>query len=288
MKSISKVAVLGAGVLGSQIAFQVAANGIDVILYDVDSESFGRASQIFGWMEQYYADRLNASPADIEAAYNRLSYAFELEEVMGAELIIESIPENLEMKKELYLQLAGLADNDTIFATNSSTFLPSQLMEYTGRPDRFLALHFANLLVQFNTAEVMGSPKTDPDVYATVVQFARDINMVPIEMRKEKDGYILNSLLIPLLSAAAELWMTGVADTETIDKTWKIATGAQAGPFEIFDIIGLNTMYNISMGGDMKSKLFAHFLKENYISKGKLGYLSGEGFYKYPREGGIL
>mgnify|MGYP003623219500 CR=1 FL=1 len=103
---------------------------------------------------------------------------------MGAELIIESIPENLEMKKELYLRLAGLADIDTIFATNSSTFLPSQLMEYTGSPYRFLALHFANLLVQCNTAEVMGSPKPEPDVYETVLHFARDINMVPIEMMK--------------------------------------------------------------------------------------------------------
>lgn len=285
MKHISKVSILGAGTLGSQIAFQSAIKGFDVVIYDINSDAFNVVSQVFQWMEEFYVEELGATPMDIEATYGRISYALDLQEaVADVDLVIEAVPENIQVKKELYIQLGALAPAKTIFATNSSTFLPSQLMEFTGRPDRFLALHFANMLVKFNTAEIMGSVRTDPEVYNTVVEFAAKMGMVPIEMKREKEGYILNSLLIPFLKAAAELLVTKVADVETIDKTWKIATGAPGGPFEMFDIIGINTMYNIANAGDINSRFFAHYLKENFIDKGKLGYLSGEGFYKYPRE----
>jgi len=286
MKEILKVSILGAGTLGSQIAFQSAIKGFNVVVYDINSDAFSVVSQVFQWMEEYYVEELGATPQDIEATYNRIAYALDLEDAVDdVDLVIEAVPEDMQIKKELYTKLGKLAPAKTIFATNSSTFLPSQLMEFTGRPDRFLALHFANMLVKFNTAEIMGSPRTDPAVFATVVEFAKQMGMVPIQMEKEKEGYILNSLLIPFLTAAAELLVTKVADVETIDKTWKIATGAPGGPFEMFDIIGLNTMYNIARAGDVKAKLFAHYLKENFIDKGKLGYLSGEGFYKYPRVG---
>jgi 3-hydroxyacyl-CoA dehydrogenase len=115
-----------------------------------------------------------------------------------------------------------------------------------------------------------------------VVEFAIGSGLIPIELKKEKAGYVLNSLLVPLLTAAAGLLLGGFADVETIDKTWRIATGAPSGPFQIYDVVGLNTAYNIATASsDPRMQAWAAFLKENYIDKGKLGIATGEGFYTY-------
>ncbi len=283
MNKISNVTVLGGGILGSQIAFHAAYRNFNVVIYDLSADLYNKIIAQFYLLKDFYIQEAHVSESDMEEVFNRISYSFDLKEaVEDADLVIEAIPENKEMKQELYQNLAQVAPQKTIFATNSSTMLPSSLAGYTGRPDKFLALHFANLLFRYNIVEVMGHPGTDQNIFRTVVDFSKELGMEPIEIKKEKNGYVLNSLLIPLLSAASELFITGVADIETIDKTWKMATGSPAGPFQIYDAIGLNTIYNIAQNGDVKSKLFAHFLKENYINKGKMGYLSGEGFYKYP------
>jgi len=199
-------------------------------------------------------------------------------------LVIEAVPEQLELKRGIYTRLGAVAPEKTIFATNSSTLLPSKLMDATGRPDRFLALHFANEIWKFNVGEVMGTESTSPAVYDTVVEFARDMGMVPIEIKKEKAGYVLNSLLVPFLNAAGELLVDGIADPETIDKTWRIATGSPSGPFQIYDVIGLMTPYNVALADPRpKSQAFAKLLKEEYIDKGKLGVATGEGFYSYRK-----
>ncbi len=174
-----------------------------------------------------------------------------------------------------------LAPRRTIFATNSSTLLPSELKDSTGRPDRFLALHFANTIRRRNTAEIMGTPQTDPEVFRAVVDFAVAIGMVPIELHKEKAGYVLNSLLVPWLRAALELAADGYSDPATVDQIWQIVTSTPYGPFQILDVIGLKTPYNIFNRGGEKEQRLAAWLKENYIDQGKLGVTTGEGFYRY-------
>ncbi len=200
-----------------------------------------------------------------------------------ADLVIEAIPEVLELKRQTYARLDRLAPEKTIFATNSSTLLPSAIQDATGRPDRFIALHFANQIWKYNTAEVMGTQDTDPKVFDALLAFAADIGMVPIALHKEKAGYVLNSLLVPLLNAAAELAAGGYADPHDVDKVWRIATGAPLGPFQIYDIIGLTTPYNILSHGNTHTQQLAAWLKEHYIDHGKLGVASGEGFYRYDK-----
>ncbi len=288
MADIRKVTVLGTGVLGSQIAFQTAYSGFDVIACDVDDAALTQARKRFAGLAATYAREVEgADQARLDAALARLYLSSDLGEAAGdADLIIEAIPEVLDLKREMYRRLAQLAPGRTIFATNSSTLLPSAIKDATGRPDRFLALHFANRIWRFNTAEVMGTSDTDPQVFDAVVRFAADIGMVPIPMHKEKAGYILNSLLVPLLSAAAELAAEGYADPHDVDKVWRIATGAPLGPFQTYDIIGLATPYNIMRHGNERHQRHAAWLKENYIDKGKLGIASGEGFYRYGKDGG--
>ena len=283
MSSISKVTVLGTGVLGSQIAFQTAYSGIEVSVYDIDDAVIAKARQRFdGLVATYGREVAGAAEGKAAAALGRITLTADLAAAAGqADLVIEAVPEVLAIKQATYEKLAPLAPERTIFATNSSTLLPSAIKDFTGRPDRFLALHFANRIWSFNTAEVMGTPDTDPAVFDAVLGFAAAIGMVPIPIRKEKAGYVLNSLLVPLLNAAAELAAGGYADPHDVDKVWRIATGAPMGPFQIYDIIGLNTPYNILSHGDEHAQSLAAWLKENYIDKGRLGIASGEGFYSY-------
>ena len=283
---MKNITVLGTGVLGSQIAFQTAFHGFDVVAYDIDQPALDRAAERFqGLAARYEADGVaGAADGGAAAAIQRIRLSSDLADaVSAADLVIEAVPEKLELKQSIYRTIADAAPATTVFATNSSTLLPSALSESTGRPDRFLALHFANEIWSHNTAEVMGTPATDPAVYERVVAFASQIGMVPIEIKKEKAGYLLNSLLVPFLQAAGELLVDGIAEPEAIDATWRIGTGAPAGPFEIYDIVGLTTAYNISRMGDAKQQAFADLIKERYIDQGKLGVATGEGFYTYPR-----
>ncbi|WP_407685350.1 3-hydroxyacyl-CoA dehydrogenase [Mycobacterium sp. HUMS_1102779] len=280
---IHHVTVLGAGVLGSQIAFQSAFKGLSVVSYDIDDDALQVAKKRYDHLVETYGKEVpDAKDGAAAAALNRITLTSDLNEaVKHADLVIEAVPEVLALKREIYRKLAALAPPKTIFATNSSTLLPSDLKDATGRPDRFLALHFANRVWQFNTAEIMGTADTDPKIFAAVVDFAEAIGMVPIALHKEKAGYVLNSLLVPFLNAAAELVFGGYADPSDIDRTWRIATGAPLGPLQILDIIGLTTPYNIMVHGDAESQKIAAWLKENYIDKGKLGLATGEGFYTY-------
>ncbi len=282
MSDITTVAVLGTGVLGSQIAFQTAYNGFPVIAYDIDDAALDAAKERFSRLVATYRVEVPGGARGRAAeALARITTTSDLAEAAQADLVIEAIPEIADLKRSTYEKLGKLAPEHTIFATNSSTLLPSDLAASTGRPDRFLALHFANRVWKFNTAEIMGTPETSPEVFDQVVRFAGDIGMVPIPIHKEKAGYVLNTLLVPLLNAAMGLAAGGYAEVEDIDWTWRIATGAPLGPFQILDVIGLNTPYNILTHGPEGDLEIAAWLKENYIDKGKMGLATGEGFYSY-------
>ncbi len=225
----------------------------------------------------------SASDGRATEALDRITRTADLAAALAdADLVIEAVPENPQIKTDTWTQVGRRAPEKTIFTTNSSTLLPSAFMAASGRPDRFLALHYANHIWAQNTAEIMGTPKTSPEVYAKVVAFATEQGMVPIELKKEQPGYVLNSILVPLLNAASALWINGVPDIETIDKTWRIGIGTPRGPFEIFDSVGLTTAYNVSIMGDETSRRFAERIKADYIDEGKLGAATGEGFYTYP------
>lgn len=282
---IGVVTVIGAGVLGSQIAYQSAYSGYSVVAYDVSEQALEAGRARFGELVSRYEREVEgAAGGRAQAALARVSYSSDLAAaVSDADLVIEAAPEKLELKRELYEQLDRYAPETTIFASNSSTLLPSDLAASTGRPERFLALHFVVEVWTHNIAEVMAHPGTDPEVYRTVVEFARSIGMEPIEVHKERPGYVSNSLLVPWVLAAIDLVAQGVADPETIDKTWRISSGAPIGPCELLDVIGLVTPYNIMTASpDETTQANARYLKQHYIDKGKLGRAAGEGFYSYP------
>ncbi|RPJ94478.1 3-hydroxyacyl-CoA dehydrogenase [Rummeliibacillus sp. TYF005] len=283
--NFKNVTVAGSGVLGSQIAFQTAFHGYNVSVYDINDAALEKAKERLTGLKDTYATYFNDAKKAAEAL-ERFTFSSNLKEaVKDADLIIEAIPELEKIKIKFYQDLATVAPEKTVFASNSSTMVPSQFAEYTGRPEKFLALHFANEVWKNNTAEVMGHPGTDKKYEQEVIDFAKSIGMIPLHILKEQPGYILNSLLVPFLSAGQALLAKGVADPETIDKTWMLATGAPLGPFAILDVVGLQTAYNI-VATEAKHnpavQPIADMLKTQFIDKGKMGKATGEGFYKYP------
>ena len=257
------ITVAGSGVLGSQIAYQTAFKGFNVSVYDISDDAIERAKERIMKLKPRYLEDLGATQDDVNAAFDRIAFYSDLPKaVEDADLVIEAIPEVVQIKTDFYNKLGQAAPEKTVFATNSSTLLPSQFAEATGRPEKFLALHFANEIWKNNTAEVMKHPGTDMKNFDDVMEFANAIGMVALPLHKEQPGYILNSLLVPFLEAAQTLLVKEVSDPETIDKTWMIATGAPKGPFAILDIVGITTAYNIAFAkgeaGNQNSKQLAN------------------------------
>ena len=317
-----KVVILGGGVLGTQIGLISAYYGYDVTFWLRSESSIGRTQPK---LDRYAAlmledlekakglignpmggflyprglirswDGITAEAIDQLIAQGKERFeknvAIELDlakAVADAYLVIEAMSEDPKAKIGMYEQVRDLLPEETILCTNSSTLLPSMFAEHTGRPAKYCALHFANTIWKNNTGEVMGHPGTDPAVYDEVVKFAASIGMVPLQLHKEQPGYILNSMLVPFLSAAQALWANEVADPETIDLTWKLATGAPAGPFAILDIVGLQTAYNINqmkpnaqVEGTLEYRM-GQLLKEK-IDRGETGVNAGKGFYTYTK-----
>lgn len=282
--AFQNITIAGTGVLGSQIAYQAALNGFNVTAYDLDVNAAKK--RVLALRDSYKQD-LDLTDEDFQAGLNNLTFTTDLAAaVKDADYVIEALPEKLDLKEEFYKQLSKLAPDKTVFASNSSTMVPSQLVKFADRPTKYLHMHFANKIWKCNVAEIMGTDQTDPAVYQEVVDFAKAIKMVPIEIHKEQPGYVLNALLIPFVVSAMSLWVKGVADPETVDKDWMISTGAPVGPFMMLDDVGLRTTWNIVSGlyAIQHKELFkqiADKLKEK-IDAGQEGLESGEGFYKYP------
>ena len=269
---MKNIVVAGGGVLGSQIAYQAAYCGLNVTIWLRSEGSIARTQPKLDRLHQVYADTIRqmAGPegkqpgvwacgiadgdafdpeaclARSDAAYQGIRLELDLAKAAAdADLVIESMAENLEDKIAFYQKLSPLLPEKTIVVTNSSTLLPSKLARSVARPEKFLSLHFANSIWKNNMTEVMGHDRTDPAVFDQVMAFAQAIRMIPLPVRKEKAGYLLNSMLVPLLFSGMDLYVTGVSDPESIDRAWTLGTGAPKGPFRILDTVGLQTAYNI-------------------------------------------
>lgn len=314
---MKKIVIIGGGVLGSQIAFQSAYCGFDVTIWLRSEGSIQRTKEKLAMVKQEYIDAINLMNTEkgksfnnwcrgiadvddfnvdkcletVEKAFESINLELNLESaIKDADLIIESMAEDFNAKKDFYKMMAPLVNSNTIVVTNSSTLLPSKLAKFTGCPNRFLALHFANSIWKNNTAEVMVQPSTEEKYFNEVVKFAKQIRMIALPLKKEKSGYLLNSMLIPLLFSGLDLYVNGISDPESIDKAWTLGTGAPKGPFKILDTIGLQTAYNVVLMYVKVPSFLAPYnfkgmekLLKKYIDEGKLGMSSGEGFYKYDK-----
>lgn len=266
---------------------QAAYHGKAVTGYDISEELLAKLSDRWEWMRGYYQrDLPDFDNTRFDEAIASITTTTDIASaVSDADIVIEAVPEDLDLKKQVWSQVGDAAPAKTIFTTNSSSLRPSDFADATGRPEKFLALHFANLVWSHNTGEVMVADKTDRKYFDIVVEFAAEIGLEPIPILKETPGYLLNSLLIPWLEAAAALYVDRVANPSDIDTAWRVATGSPAGPFETYDTVGFNVATLVAGGADdPRQHKFAAML-EKAIDAGKSGLGDGQGFYSYDTDG---
>jgi 3-hydroxyacyl-CoA dehydrogenase len=286
--SFAKIATAGAGTMGSQVAWQMAFHGKHVIVYDAIPEGLEKGKSLHREYAEHFIDQRGAVQKQIDDTFARLTYTTDLATaVRDADLISESVPESLSIKESFWREVSKHAPERTVFTTNSSTLVPSALARFVDRPQKFLALHFAIGVWDSNIGEVMGHAGTDAAVFERLLKFAEEIGLVPIPIRKEQSGYIINSLLVPWCTAALELLVRGVSDFESIDRTWMITLQSGMGPFGMMDRMGLGVVYHVAkLIGETTPNTqaldSARYLDEHFIQKGLLGVASGQGFYRYP------
>lgn len=312
---IKNVVVAGGGVLGSQIAFQAAYAGFDVTIWLRSEGSIKRCQPKLDHLKEIYTETINKMATKegqtkeiwargiaefdsfnkeeclnrVDNAYSNIKLELDLKKaVSNADLVIESMAENQDEKIAFYKKMAPLLPEKTLVVTNSSTLLPSKFAKFTGRPEKFLSFHFANSIWKNNMTEVMAQKFTKKENFDLICEFAKEMRMIPLPVLKEKSGYLLNSMLVPLLFSAMDLYVNGISDPESIDKAWLLGTGAPKGPFQILDTVGLKTAHDIVMMYVKIPSFLAPYnfkgiekMLKKYIDEGKLGISTGEGFYKY-------
>ncbi|MDZ4686145.1 MAG: 3-hydroxyacyl-CoA dehydrogenase NAD-binding domain-containing protein [Planctomycetaceae bacterium] len=281
--TIQRVLIVGAGTMGQQIAVACRLAGLDVVLYDANPQALNVA--------QRDAERRGCGfQPDPAVVANRSRILSQLRidtdprtAAAGVDLLIEAVPEKLPLKRDVFRQFHAVCPPEALFATNTSTLLPSAMAEATGRPAQFAAMHF-NL--ERDLVEIMPHPGTAPETVQQLQAFCERIGHVVIVCKTEFPGFVFNNLLMMLNGTAIALAANGVATLEDIDRAWMQAMRLEIGPFGVMDGIGLDTAYRVTelraqLTRDPQGLKNAQFLKQ-YVEAGRLGIKSGAGFYEYP------
>ena len=286
MAEIKTVAVVGAGTMGSQIALQVALSGrYDVRLADVSAEQLERASVQNQKLVARRVEKGRMTEDEARAALARISLVSDLAAaVAGADLVVEAVYEDLGAKSEVFRLLAGAAAPHAIMASNSSTIAISRLADLTGRPELCCNMHFFHPVTVMELCEVVRGPKTSQETVETAMDFVRSIGRVPVLVRKEIHGFIVNRILFAAAEEALRLLEGGYASAEDIDTAVKKGLNWPMGPFELLDFSGLDIFYGALLDRHRlgEGPEPSHLLKDK-VEAGDLGRKTGRGFRDYTQ-----
>ena len=258
---MTRVFIAGAGTMGTQIATLCAKAGLEVVVYDSDPRALAR----------------------LEGRFTTVS---SLDGAHDADVVSESIIEDLHAKSRLWADLSRIAPATALLTTNTSTLLPSELAGAVEGPERFLAWHFHPPVERNRLVDVMGHPGTSSDAVFAIAELTRRLGHDPLIIAREHREYVFNSMLIAMLTAAQELAIDEVASIDDIERAWRTATGMELGPFAIMDLIGLDTLARIVEAGlqrnpnDKRLRRLLAWMKPK-LAKGELGLKSGAGFFRY-------
>jgi 3-hydroxybutyryl-CoA dehydrogenase len=275
------VAVIGAGTLGRRIALMFAAHGAEVNIYDLAEAQRQAAVDYVSQSLPALAKRLtDVVPGQVSA------HADLAEAVREAWLVIEAIPERLELKRQVFGQLDELASADAILASNSSSYASRMFLDKVRHPERVLNIHFYMPPKQ-NAVDVMSCGKTDRDVIGFVLATLPRFGLYPFEARRESTGFIFNRVWAAVKRESLEVVAEGVSTPHEVDRMFEINTGSAAGPFRMMDQVGLDVVLDIEEHYCAEHPEYPEGprrLLRSYIQRGRLGVKSGAGFYDdYPR-----
>lgn len=282
---IRRVMVMGAGLMGRQIAMQTALSGYPVACYDI-SPDMVRQAQAFA--EDWFAKRVEKGKLTEEAAQqarNNLSFVADLPAAArDADLVVEAVSDLLEVKRKALAQLDQWTPEHCMYASNSSYIVSSRFADAVKDPSKVLNVHFFNPALVMKVVEVVRGPHVSQDTFDTACRFVESIGKVPVKIQKEIYGFVVNRCFQALTREACYLVDLGIASPEDIDKAVKGALGHAMGPLETLDMTGIDLEYNVYMekfrASGEKADLPAACLAEHY-AKGEYGRKSGKGFYVY-------
>jgi len=277
-KEIKKVGIVGAGFTGKQIAAQAALHDFIVYVYDIDAKVVEDAKK--------YISGVLKRKNRMDVIQNVL-YCTELDKALeDVDLVVEAVPENLELKKNIFSQIDSIAPAHTIIGTNSSSYPVSKIESTVKRKDKVLNLHFYPPIPTRPMVDIMAGSETSEETFEKGKKWIRDIQCEPLVVKKECLGFVFNRIWHAAKKECLKIWDGGHADIETVDTAWKIFTGMKMGPFTTMDGIGLDVVYAVEMSyynesGNPSDKPPDAF--KEMVEKGDLGMKTGKGFYTYRR-----
>ena len=278
---IKCVGIVGAGTMGTRIAFQCTLSGKEVYLFDISPQVLDKAMEVIkGWL------KARAAPGRAESAISLLHPCTSLGDCLSSvDLVIESVPEDLEIKRQVFSEIDQQAPAHVLIGTNSSSLPSSRLADATGRPDKVFNINFNDPLHDELLVEVMGHAATANETIAGAEAFVRSIKLVPVVTKREIMGFAFNRIWRAIKKEALHVVAQGYADFEDMDRAWMLSFNVPRGPFGRMDEIGLDVIHHIEVQYYLESRDESdkppEFL-DRLIAQGRLGVKSGQGFYTYP------
>ncbi|HLU25127.1 MAG TPA: 3-hydroxybutyryl-CoA dehydrogenase [Longimicrobiales bacterium] len=286
MAEIRRVAVLGCGLMGSGIAEVSAKAGYETVVREVSDEVCERGRAAIARSLGRAVERGKLEPAVRDEVLGRIRMTTRLEDVADADLVIEAVVEDLEVKNAMFSELDRICGPHTIFASNTSSLTIAAMAAATKRPDRVVGLHFFNPVPVMKLVEVVRTIATSDETFQTAYAFARSLGKEPVEAR-DTSGFIVNRLLVPYMLDAIRGLESGLGSIEDIDKSMTLGTGYPMGPFTLSDFVGIDTLYRVAeiMFEEYREPRFAPPpLLRRMVALGYYGRKSGRGFYDYSGE----
>ena len=284
------IVIIGAGIMGQGLAEAIAASGNDVTLIDKTTKLAERGIKGISESIDREIERWGLTKSDKKAILSRVTPSSDLSEAEEAEIVIEAIPEDLELKRALFEKLDKICNDEAIMITNTGTLSISEIGATTERPQEIIGMHFLNPVTKIPLVEIVRGLKTSDATFEKAVKFAELLDKKWITVH-EYPGYVTTRIIVPLLNEAMHVLMEGVASAEDIDKAMKLGFGFNVGPLTLADMMGLDVV--MSWMENLIDELSDHKynpcpLLRKLVRAGHLGVKTGSGFFEWDKEGNKL
>jgi len=285
--AIHKVFIVGAGVMGTGIAETIASTGTEVTLIDKTTRLAEQGLKRIDENMNREIERWGLTASEKKATLARILPSADLSLIGEAEMVIEAIPDKLELKKKIFGDIDRLSPREAILVTNTSTLSISEIASATRRPDKVIGMHFLNPVPKTLIVEIVRGLKTSDETYQIIREFAQSINKRPILVH-EYPGYVTTRIIVPFLNEAMHVLMEGISSAEDIDNAMKLGFGFNVGPLALADMMGLDEV--MSWMENLITELGEHKynpcpLLRKMVRAGHLGVKTGQGFFTYDAEG---
>ena len=284
MPQLNKITVLGSGIMGHGIAQISAMNGYQVVLRDIEQRFLDSAMDKIKWSLDKLVEKNKIKKEESDKIYGRIKPIVDLKDALiDTDLLIEAVPEDLNLKKKVYSEVDQFAEEKTVYASNTSTLPISEISQLTSRPDRFIGLHFFNPPQLMKLVEVIPGARTEKSIVDLGINLVKSLGKDPILCNKDVPGFIVNRIFIPLVHEAAYCLESDGKTMTQIDSAVKFRLFLPMGIFELADYTGIDVIHKatIEMYSRDKKVIHPHPMIAQLFSSGKLGKKSGDGFYSY-------